>query len=50
MLEILPGEMGKIMIPVLDEISADTRDKLLREVDKIVREEGNIEEALDLVD
>ena len=49
-LEILPGEMGNIMIPVLDGISVDVRDELLREVDKIVREEGNIEDALDLVD
>jgi len=49
-LEILPGEMGNIMLPVLDGISANVRDELLRKVDKIIRGEGNIEDALDLVD
>lgn len=49
-LEILPGEMGNIMLPRIDNIDLATRTELLRQIDEIVRSECNIENALDIVD
>lgn len=49
-LEILPGEMGNIMLPIVKEFSIDKKQELLSKIDVIVRENRNIEDALDLVD
>lgn len=49
-LEILPGEMGNILIPKLDYIVPAKLNRLLSMVDFIVRADSNIENALDLVD
>lgn len=49
-LEILPGEMGNILIPDVKDFPKDKLKELLAKVDEIVRNEKNIEEALDLVD
>lgn len=49
-LEILPGEMGNIMLPRLDTIDPEFRNSLLQQIDEIVRKDANIEAALDLVD
>lgn len=49
-LEILPGEMGNIMLPKIENINPAARTSLLRRIDEIVRSDGNIEEALDIVD
>lgn len=49
-LEILPGEMGNIMLPKIEEIDAELKADLLQRIDTIVRCDGNIEEALDIVD
>jgi len=49
-LEVLPGEMGNIMIPKLDGIDKKTCADLLKRVDAIVREDADIEKALDIVD
>ena len=49
-LEILPGEMGKILIPKISDINPNFRSKLLKEIDDIVRNDTDIEKALDLVD
>lgn len=49
-LEILPGEMGNILIPKLEHIAPSKRNRLLNMVDFIVRTDSNIENALDLVD
>lgn len=49
-LEILPKEMGNIMIPRLQDMDTDLRDELLQQVDRIVRNNEDIEEALDIVD
>jgi adenine-specific DNA-methyltransferase len=49
-LEILPGEMGDILIPVLKTIEPSLRDDLLTQIDLIIRNGDNIEQALDLVD
>ena len=49
-LEILPGEMGNIMLPKIVDIDAQQRNDLLRQVDLIVRHEDNIEKALDIID
>ena len=49
-LEILPGEMGNIMLPRIDTIDPEFRNSLLQQIDEIVRKDANIEAALDLVD
>ncbi|WP_418968486.1 N-6 DNA methylase [Alloscardovia omnicolens] len=49
-LEILPGEMGNIMLPKLDDIDEETCQSLLNRIDIIVREGNDIERALDIVD
>ncbi len=49
-LEILPREMGNIMIPIIRDYPVAKKIKLVNEVDKIVRENGDIEDALDIVD
>ena len=49
-LEILPGEMGNILIPKVERIDPALRDKLLAHIDAIVRNDEDIELALDVVD
>lgn len=49
-LEILPGEMGKIMLPRVEAAEEDLKKELIVFVDKVIREDGDIEEALNLVD
>jgi adenine-specific DNA-methyltransferase len=49
-LEILPGEMGSIVLPKVEGIDPVFRTSLLERVDTIVRTDGNIELALDMVD
>lgn len=49
-LEILPGEVGNIMLPVVNNLDDKLRASLLQQVDNIIRNEENIEKALDLVD
>lgn len=49
-LEILPGEMGNIMLPKVGNINPEFKANLLERVDAIVREDRNIELALDIVD
>jgi Adenine-specific DNA methylase len=49
-LEILPGEMGNIMLPIIREFPANKKKELLEKIDTVVRADGNIEDALDLVD
>jgi len=49
-LEILPGEMGNIMLPKLNNIDEKTCISLLMQIDEIVREDDDIEKALDIVD
>ena len=49
-LEILPREMGNIMLPKIEKIHAEQRADLLQRIDAIVRSDGNIETALDIVD
>ena len=49
-LEILPGEMGNIMLPRIETIDPNLRHSLLQRVDEIVRNDTDIEAALDLVD
>ncbi len=50
MLEILPGEMGNIMLPKMVDIDPQKRTDLLQRVDCIVRRDDDIEVALDTVD
>ena len=49
-LEILPGEVGNILVPVLDSVPIEKAREVLKEVDSIVRDGKDIELALDLVD
>lgn len=49
-LEILPGEMGNILLPKAEMIDPALRDKLLAHIDAIVRNDEDIELALDVVD
>ncbi len=49
-LEILPGEVGNIMVPKLDTVPIEQIRDVLQQVDMIVRGEENIEKALDIVD
>lgn len=49
-LEILPGEMGNILLPRVENVDLKLRKKLLGYVDEVVRNNKNIERALDLVD
>lgn len=49
-LEILPGEVGNILVPVLDNVPMEIVKDTLKKVDEIVRREENIELALNLVD
>ena len=49
-LEILPGEVGNIMLPIIDNIDDKLKDELLKQIDTIVRNDEDIEKALDLVD
>lgn len=50
-LEILPGEMGKIMLPKITEnVDAKLKNELLSYIDHIVRMDDDIEKALNIVD
>jgi adenine-specific DNA-methyltransferase len=49
-LEILPGEMGNILLPKIDVIDTELRANILQRVDSIVRANDDIELALDIVD
>ena len=50
MLEILPGEVGNIYVPKLDALPIEEIRELLRQIDSIVRNNQNIEDALEIVD
>lgn len=49
-LEILPGEMGNILLPKIEHIDPILRTSILKKIDTIIRNNENIETALDLVD
>jgi adenine-specific DNA-methyltransferase len=49
-LEILPGEMGNIILPRINEIDIELKKNLLLRIDDIIRSNQDIEIALDLVD
>lgn len=49
-LEILPGEVGNIMLPIIDHIDENLKKDLLKQIDTIIRNDEDIEKALDLVD
>ena len=49
-LEILPGEVGNILVPIFDEVPIEMVREILQKVDTIVRNGEDIEKALNLVD
>lgn len=49
-LEILPSELGSIMLPKITHIRKDICTDLLNRIDQIIRSSNNIEVVLDFVD
>ncbi len=49
-LEILPSEVGNIMLPIINSLNKSLREDLLNRLDSIIRNDEDIEKALDLVD
>lgn len=49
-LEILPGELEKIILPDLQSLDDNTTDYLLNRIDQTLRSNGEIEEVLDEID
>ncbi|WP_037346894.1 class I SAM-dependent methyltransferase [Selenomonas sp. oral taxon 138] len=49
-LEILPKEMGNILLPRIEQIDSNLRSKLLNYIDLVLRNGEDIESALDTVD
>jgi adenine-specific DNA-methyltransferase len=49
-LEILPSEMGNIMLPIISNIDSTLRTNLLQQIDSIIRKNKNIEYVLDIID
>lgn len=49
-LEILPGEVGNIYVPKLDALPIEEIRELLKQIDSIVRNNRDIEDALEIVD
>lgn len=49
-LEILPGEMGNIVLPKIGTIDPNVRARMLKRIDNIIRNDEDIEAALDIVD
>jgi hypothetical protein len=49
-LEILPGEVGNILVPKMGDIPMDKIKRILSQVDQFVRDNDSIEKALDIVD
>lgn len=49
-LEILPGEMGNIVLPKITIVDSELENELLTYIDSVVRSDGDIEDALDMVD
>ena len=50
MLEILPGEVGNIIVPRLDDIPIKKVREVLTRVDSFIRKGDDIEKVLDIVD
>ena len=49
-LEVLPGEMGNVLLPKVERVDPKLREKLLSYIDFVVRNGEDIEVALDVVD
>lgn len=49
-LEILPKEVGNVLLPLIDELEEAISDRLIEYLDNVVRSGDDIEGVLDLVD
>lgn len=49
-LEVLPGEMGNILLPKVEAVNPKLRETLLAHIDSVVRNDEDIETALNIVD
>ena len=49
-LEVLPGEMGNILLPKVEAVNPKLRETLLAYIDSVVRNDEDIETALNIVD
>lgn len=50
MLELLPDQVGNIYVPKLNELPMEEIRKMLEQIDSIIRNKGEIGDALDIVD
>ena len=49
-LEILPGEVGNIMLPKIQDLPPEKKNDIINQIDNIVRDNQDIELALDIGD
>lgn len=49
-LEILPSELSKVVLPIISEIDQKVKDDLLKFIDQNIREKDDIEKVLDVID
>lgn len=49
-LEILPGEVGNIMLPKIQDLPPEKKNDIINQIDNVVRNNQNIELALDIGD
>jgi len=49
-LEILPSEVGDILLPRIEDLPINLQTKLIKKIDKIIRDTKDIELVLDIVD
>ena len=49
-LEILPGEVGNIMLPKINDVDKAFRNDLLNRIDTLIRNDEDIDKVLELID
>lgn len=49
-LEILPGEVGNVMLPKIESLPINVKKEIIKRIDNIIRNDLDIEDALDIVD
>ena len=49
-LEILPGEVGKIMLPKVQSLPPEKKSDIIHQIDNVIRNNQDVEQALDVGD
>lgn len=49
-LEILPGEVGKIMLPKIQSLPPEKKSDIIHQIDNVIRNNQDVEQALDVGD